>query len=173
MAPNTKKILIMSIVTVLVSVGALSFFVYKINSQGLLLEEQVKILSENNTKESAYIKLQRLAQETEVERALLANSFFKQEGDSINFLAEVEALASTLGLSFKTESLDKVIEEETNKEYIKISFVYSGQKDLVYKFSKLMDYVPYHSVVESLSLKKGVDDNWEGRLAISITLNTI
>lgn len=173
MAPNTKKILILSVITAMVSVGTLSFFVYKINSQGILLEEQLRILSENNTKESAYLKLQRLAQETEIERGLLANSFFRQEEDSINFLGEIESLASTLGLSFKTESLDKVVEKSTNKEYIKISFVYSGQKDVVYKFSKLMEYVPYHSVVESLSFRKVEDNNWEGKLAISITLNSI
>jgi hypothetical protein len=173
MAPNTKKILILSVVTVLVAVSVLSFFVYKINSEGILLEEKIKIQAENDIKESTYFKLQRLALETEGERALLAESFFTQEGDSINFLSEMETLASTLGLSFKTEALDKIIDKDSKKEFIKISFIYSGQKEVVYKFSKLMEYVPYHSLVESLSLKKVSGNNWEGQLTILITLNSI
>lgn len=173
MTSKTKKILVVAVISAVFSVSALSFFIYKINSQGILLEEQIKALSENTTKESAYLRLQRLVMETESERVLLASSFFRQEGDSITFLSEVETLASTLGLSLKTESLDKVVDKESGKEYVKISFVYSGQKDTVYKFSKLLEYVPYHSMIDSLSLRKDSGNNWEGKLSISITLNSI
>lgn len=173
MTTKTKNILALSILLAVFSVGALSFFIYKINSQGILLEEQVKELSENTTKERSYLRLQRSVMETESERASLASSFFKQEGDSITFLSEVETLASALGLSLKTEGLDKVVDKETGKEFVKISFVYSGQKDTVYKFSRLMEFVPNHSVIDSLSLKNTSDNNWEGKLSMSITLDSI
>lgn len=172
MGTKTKKIFIVSLVTAFVSIGALSLFSYKIQNQGVRLEEQISILTESNTKESAHVRLSRLVQDTESERALLASSFFKDEGESIVFLGEIETLASALGLSLETEELDKVVDEE-KRESIRMTFSYEGAKDTVFTFSKLMEVTPYHSRVESLSLHKLTNENWQGTLTILISINTL
>ena len=173
MSTKTKKIFIVALGMALVSLIGLGYFFYVIHVEGIRLEEQQNILSENNSKESAYIRLKRLAEETKDERVLLEASFFKQEGDSIIFLGEVESLAASLGLKLKTEALDKIVDTKTKKETIKITFLYEGQKAVVEKFSKLIEVTPYHSRVESLALRKLTDGNWEGRLTINITINTL
>lgn len=173
MSNKTKKIFILSLVVVIVTTASLAFFLYNINSRGMLLEEQLAILAENDTKESAYLKLRRLAQDTEEERALLASSFFGSEGDSIVFLGEIETMANALGLTLETESLDKVINEETKEEHIKMSFIYQGQKNTVFMFSKLLEVVPYHSTVESLQLREAGAGNWEGRLTILLSIQPL
>ncbi len=174
MSKVTKKLFVLSLVIFITSICALSFFLYRIHVQGDRLEEQVKILNENNSKESAYIKLKRLVKETESEREILSSSFFKEEGDSIVFLGEIEKLASELGLELKINSLDKVSDEEKKQEFIRTSIIYLGNKESVFNFSKLMEVAPYHSVVESLDLnKQSSGDIWEGDLSILITINPI
>jgi hypothetical protein len=173
MSNKTKQIFILSLVVSIITVGTLAFFLYKIKVQGDRLEEQTEILKENTKKENAYINLKRLAQETEADRNLLAASFFKEEGDSIVFLGETESLASSLGLSLEIDALDKVIDEETKQEHIKVTLIYVGQKDLVFNFSKLMEVAPYHSKVESLTLSQLPGNDWEGKLTISITINPL
>ncbi len=173
MVSKTKKILIIAFVTAVIFVVALGFFFKEIRDQGLFLKEQVTISNENRTKEELYNNLKRLAQDTEVERSSLASYFFKTESDSITFLGDVESTASELGLSFKTEALDRIVEKESKKEFIKMVFVYEGKKETVFNFSKLMEVAPYHSVVDSLSLRKLSGDDWEGKLTILVTLNSI
>ena len=170
MSTKTKKIFILSLIMVIAMTASLGYFLYNINVRGMLLEEQLTILAENDTKESAYLKLRRLAQDTEDERALLASGFFTSEGDSIVFLGEIEKMATALGLSLETDSLDKIVNEETKEEYIQMSFIFGGQKNAVFKFSKLLEVVPYHSTVESLQLREVGAGNWEGHLTILISI---
>ena len=172
MGTKTKKIFIISLIVALISIGVLAFFLYEIQKQGVRLEEQIAILTESNTKESAHLRLNRLVQETESERTELAASFFKDEGDSIMFLGEIETLASALGISLKTQELDKVIDTE-KRESIRMTFSYEGTKDTVFTFSKLMEVTPYHSEVESLSLLKLTNGNWQGTLTIVISITSL
>ncbi len=172
MGTKTKKIFIAALITAFVSIGALLFFSYEIQKQGVRLEEQISILTESNTKESAHLRLNRLVQETEPERTLLAASFFKDEGDSILFLGEIETLARALGIPLKTEELEKV-EDDEKRESIRMTFSYEGTKDTVFTFSKLMEVTPYHSQVESLSLRKLSNGNWQGSLTIMISITSI
>lgn len=170
MTASTKKIFIASVVAALGAGGLLAFLVYEIEAKGAQLEEQIAILNENTSKESAYVRLRRLAQETEGERATLAEAFFAGEGDSITFLGEIEALASSLNLTLETEGLDKVTKEGSIQEFIRVTFVYEGQRETVFAFSKLFEVIPYHSVVESLQLSETTPGNWEGTLTVLITI---
>ncbi len=172
MSAKTKKIFFISLSVAAAAVCAFVLFFLEIRTQALRLEEQVKILTENNTKESSFVRLNRLVQETEEDRALLATSFFKSEGDSISFLGEIETLATSLGLTFETEALDK-IESKEKGEFLKMSFVYEGKKETVMKFSKLFEVAPYHSRVESLRLRKGSGDNWTAELSMQIMINSL
>ena len=173
MASKTKKIFLVSLIVAGICIGILIFFSLKIQAEGMRLEEQVAILTESNTKESAYVRLRRLVQDTELQRTLLASSFFKDEGGSIIFLGEIETLASALGLTLETESLDKVVDETTKQEVIRMTFAFEGAKDTVFTFSKLMEVTPYHSQVESLALRKLSNENWQGTLTILISINSL
>jgi len=175
MNTKTKNIFIASIIVSVFTSGALFLFFNEIRQQGKLLEQQITMLTDNNNKQSSSVRTKRLVQETEEERSLLTSSFFKNEGDSISFLSEIEALAKNSGLTLRTEALDKVIDPATKRESIKIMFVYEGQKELVYNFSKLMENIPYHAKVEALSLRQLAANSgmWEGRLTDFITLNPL
>ncbi len=173
MSKVTKKVFVLSVAILIATICVLSFFIYKIHVQGVRLEEQVEILAENNKKESSYIRLKRLVQETESERNELASSFFKEEGDSIVFLGDIETLATSLGLMLKIDSLTKITDTDKKQDFININLIFSGQKDAVFNFSKLMEVAPYHSQVESLVLSKVTENEWKGELSILVTINPI
>lgn len=173
MSTKTKKIFIISLTAAVISIVAVVLFGFRIQAEGMKLQEQISILTESNTKESAYVRLKRLVQDTESKRMLLASSFFKGEGDSIIFLGEIETLATALGLTLETEALDKIVNETDKSEAIRMTFAYEGAKDTVLMFSKLMEVTPYHSQVESLTLRKLTDDNWQGDLTILISISAL
>ncbi len=171
MSNKTKQIFIIALVTSILTLGSLAFFFSRILVQGQLLQEQISILTDNNNKQSTSVRIKRLVLETEVERAMLAGSFFKDEGDSITFLSDIESLANKTGLELRTEALDKITDPETSREYIKTVFSYEGRKDLVYNFSELLENLPYHSYIDSLTLRQLTGNNWEGRVTVLITIN--
>lgn len=172
MTATTKKIFIASLIAAAAAGGLLTFLVYQIDAKGTQLEEQIAILNENTRKESSYVRLTRLAQETAEERATLASAFFAGEGDSITFLGEVEALAASLNLTLETEGLEKVTKTGSTEESIRMTFVYEGQRATVFAFSKLFELIPYHSLVESLQLRETSPGNWQGTLTVLITIQT-
>jgi len=173
MSTKTKKILTSSIITAVVTVSILGLFFNEIRLRGAQLEQQISILTENNSKESISVRIKRLVQETESQRLTLTNNFFTNESQSISFLSETEELARNLGLSLKTEALDKVVDPVGSEETVKIVFAYTGQKSTVLRFSEILEVIPYHSSVDSLVLRKQADGNWEGRATISITINPL
>lgn len=171
MGNKTKNILIASISLAFFSIGLCSYMIYEIDVKGLQLEEQVKILAENNSKEELYLNIRRTIQETEADRNSINNKFFKSEDDSIDFLSEIESLAPTLGLVLSTKALEPVLGEDKKPQSLKMSFVYSGNKEAVLGFTKMLGNLQYHSYLESLTLKKSTGNNWEGNVTLLISID--
>lgn len=170
MSKKTIHAFIFSVLIFLGSLSACLYLFYEIDRQGVRLEEQVTILAQNNSKEEIYRNIKRTVQETETERGEIANKFFKDENDAISFLNEVESIAPSFGLDFKTKDLGTVSSKDDKLQSIKMTFVYKGNEDKVMNFTKLMENIPYHSYVGSLSLKELSEDEWEGELTILISI---
>lgn len=170
MRSRTKNIFIASILVTLFSAGVCSFLVYEIEVKGMLLEEKLKILAENNNKEKSYIDIQRTIRDTEVDRNKISDKFFSSEDDSITFLNEIEALAPKLGLVLETQALEPIFDENKKLQSIKISFNYSGKKASVMDFSKILENLQYYSYLENLNLKKVAQDDWNGKVTLVISI---
>ncbi|MEZ4103816.1 MAG: hypothetical protein R3B60_00850 [Candidatus Paceibacterota bacterium] len=166
---KTKYVFIISIVVVIVSASIFSFFLFFINKQGDRLEEKVSLLEENNKKEAAYRNITRTATETEEERLLLGRKFLKGNDDTIVFLSEIETLAPKFGLTFQTKALDGVVGKAGDQEAVKATFAYSGKKNSVLDFTKVMENLPYHSYIEALTLSEIEEGLWEGTITAFIT----
>ncbi len=172
MNPRTKKIFILALVLLATAIAALVLLVIQINTKGEKLEEYTTALTEKNAQEAAFIRVTRLVQETETERATLAKAFFTDESDSISFLGDIESFAASVGLTLKTEGLDKITETDSTLEYITMTFVYSGEREQVLNFTKYLENVPYHSKVDAHTFSKGPTGLWEGSLTLLISLKT-
>lgn len=172
MNSRTKQIFILALLLLAVSIAALVLLMIQINTKGEKLEEYTTALTEKNAQEAAFIRVSRLAQETEAERATLAKAFFTDESDSISFLGDIESFAASVGLSLKTEGLDKIADKESGVEYITMTFVYSGEREQVLNFTKYLENVPYHSKVDAHTFSKTPTGLWEGSLTLLISLKS-
>lgn len=169
MNKKTKQILATSIMTLAVSLCIFSFLLLFIQKQGDRLEEKVKLLEENNQKEASYLSVNRIANETVAERVRLEAKFVDGEAEMITFLSKMEQLAPTFGLTLKTKNIDTVVGADKKQEAIKVVFAYTGEKTGVIKFTELIENLPYHSYVDSLSLKEINGDLWEGEAGMIVT----
>lgn len=173
MNTGTKKILVLSIIAILLASGVFFSLWYVINSKSMELEKQVEVLSNNNSKELAYLNITKTIKDTKEDRQDIHSKFIKNEDDTIYFLNEIETLASRFGLSFDTVNLNNVMNKGGEVEAVEIDFKYSGEKDEVINFTKLIENIPYHSYAEKLSLKKVTNDVWDGEISIIVTVQSI
>ena len=173
MGNKTKQTLIIAVVTLVVTAGLCLFLFNEIRTQTLVIEEKVAVMSENNAKEAAFNHLNKLVKDTKEERERIADVFLHDESESIRFLNEIETLAPTFGLTFKTDALEKNKDEKSKEEYIKMAFSYSGAKEAVLKFTELIETIPYHSQVDALSLRETSAGNFEGKISIRITIQSL
>jgi hypothetical protein len=173
MSSRTKKYLAIAFVVAALVIAGVVIFLRLIQAEAVKLEEQAAVLNENNAKEATYTNLKRLTTETEEVRGELSSAFFKNEGETIVFLGQIEEQARLYGLALKTESLDKVEDKEKKEEYIKISFAFDGQKQRVLNFAKLLENIPYHSRLENLSIKNLAGSNWQGKATVIISINSL
>jgi phosphate/sulfate permease len=68
MKGKTKKIFFVSILAAAMAGSFSAVFYYLIDKNAKTLEERVAVLTENNNKESNYVRMERLVGETETER---------------------------------------------------------------------------------------------------------
>jgi len=171
MSNKTKQIFIAAIISTVCVAITFAYFANLIFKEGVHLDEAITMLAKSNAKDSAQVRLGRLIKDTEADRLILNSHFFGSEGDSINFIGEIESLASALGLDLETETLDKV--NFNKNDAIKTIFRFSGNKKQVVGFLRLMENTPLHSRVESFSLEQKGPDSWQGRLTMFITIKAI
>lgn len=172
MSTSTKRTLIISIITMILATTVLSFLWYDIKKKSLALDKQVEILRENNSKELAYLNINRTVKDTQEDRNSINSRFFKSTDDTIYFLNEIEALAKKFGLDFETIGLDDVEGENKKIQAVNIIFKYSGDKENVIEFTKLIENIPYHAYAETLSLHEITGNIWQGEISIFVTVQS-
>ena len=170
MNSRTKKIFVTALVFLGAGLGLCALLISYIHTKGAKLEEYTAALTEKNAKEAAFIRVTRLVQETEAERATLSSAFFTDESDSISFLGDIERFAQNVGLTLTTNDLDKITATDSAAEYITMTFVYSGDRQQVIGFTKYLENIPYHSKIDSFSYTKAQNGLWEGTLTLLISL---
>ena len=105
---------------------------------------------------------------TAADRAKLT-SYFLSEKETITFIADVEALAATLGVTVETTGLD-IVRPADNPAGLKISFAVSGTRTEVLQFMEAMENIPYHSTISTMRIGRETGQVWSGSLDMLITL---
>lgn len=170
MNTHTKHIFILSLILLAGAFAVCGLLIHEINTKGEKLEAYAAALTEKNAEETAFIRVNRLVQDTEEERAALNRAFFSDEGDSVSFLGDIESFADSVGLDLTTEGLDKITKD--GSEYITMTFVYSGDERQVFSFTKYLENLPYHSSITAHSFTRGTGGLWDGSVTILISLKT-
>ncbi len=170
MSKLTKHIALASIIALVVSLGLLFFLVWQIERSGQTLTTYMESLQARNEKEATYSRVSRLVQDSAPNRALLAQAFFSDEGASIPLLNELELFADRSGITLETTGLDKITHQETNEEFITMTFSYSGSYEQVRLYTEMLEHLPYHSNLTDLSIRQGLGSFWEGNATVVISI---
>jgi len=168
MSKSTLRNLIIAIVLAAISSGVFGLMVYYVFDKGGKLAGQIEVLEASNAQEASFIKSQRLAEDTQVERALLQSYFLARASDSIDFLNKVEALAPTLGISLETKGLENIVDETNNSEWIEAGFSFSGSRDNVQKFIKVLETLPYVARVNEVMLVSKTTTQWTAEVTMQV-----
>lgn len=170
MSKTAIRNLIISLSLLLVAGGALAIIVMSVISQGVKLEDQVMFLAEEKKQQDVQKKLFEIAESSKNDRQKLKEYFLAKESSSIDFLNDIERLAPEVGVELSTQGLDTVKGIKDGPEWIEIDFSFSGPKDRVQNFIKILETVPYVSQVTSLDLDAQSSLLWKADATIQVQI---
>lgn len=125
-------------------------------------------LAEQNAQEQVANTVAVTLEATASDREKL-RGYFLSEKETISFIADVEALADTSGVTVETTMLDIVRPQEAAPR-LKAGFAVAGTRDGVERFIEAMEQVPYHSSITSVRIARESGQVWTGSVDILITL---
>lgn len=168
MSKSTKRIVIISLVFALLSVGAFTVMVFTVVAQGESLTKQITALAEQTAQESSYHRLVRQAEETAEERTKLQEYFLEQEGESIDFLYYIESvIAPQVGVTLETNKLE-LLNKEPDEAWLSVSFSFSGTREAVQRFVQVLETVPYVQRLVELQMEQQSSMLWQATVTIEV-----
>lgn len=166
----THRNLLIALITLLILGGAFAFMIYKISAQGVVLEEYIKILEEQNTQEASLLRLQKIAEDTKNDRTQLQGHFLKQESESLTFLNLVEGLAPQMNVTLETTDLNKIENKTDKSEWIEVHFDLTGSKEDIVRFVRTLEVLPYVSRVNSVLLTVRSLELWQAEVVMQVRI---
>lgn len=166
----TLRNLIIALVLFFGVVGTVTFGFVQIMTNSSTLEQQIAAVAAQSEQEQELLRLQRLATNSQADRAELATYFLLRESDSISFLSQIETLAPTIGIELQTVGLEQVVQEQRN--WIEVDFLASGSRLDVQNFIQILEIIPYVSRVTSVNLKETTGSTWQANITIQVQLLT-
>tara|TARA_B100000508_G_scaffold97182_1_gene76126 strand:- start:3603 stop:4130 length:528 start_codon:yes stop_codon:yes gene_type:complete len=170
MSSGTKKNIIVAAILIALATAAFGFMFYQISVQGKTLMAQVTALREEQAQEATYLRLQNIAVDSVEDREQLGSYFFRREADSIDFLNLVESIAPQLGVTLKTNDLSVVTDQVDQTDWIEVPFSFSGSRESVQNFIKVLENMPYVSKLMSVDIAARSSTNWNANVVMRVRL---
>jgi len=168
MSTATKKVIIAALVFLLATAALFGFMVYQVIGQGALLTQQIDALNKEQEQGNSYNQLLKLAEESVAERALLKSYFLDSNGNGIDLLNSIEAAAPQAGVSLQTESVQLIIDEADDSQWIQATFSVTANRQRVHDFVKVLETLPHVSRVTSVALTSSAPAVWDASIVIQV-----
>lgn len=143
--------------------------VYVIESDAEQLRTKAAELAFQKAQAEEQFETTRLLEDTQEERNRLAD-FVLTEQTIIDFISEIETIATSQQLDFDTQTIAPKKTKHPTFDDLTISFGFSGAEDNVWYMIKLFESLPYHSHIQDIDLSQNSEGNWSVRLLIHITI---
>jgi hypothetical protein len=168
MSKTTIRNGVIALLLITIAAAVFGLMVYKVIAQGDQLGKQVAVLEEERAREATYYHLQRIESETVPDREQLRSHFLFNEGDSINFLNQVEALAPEEGVVLKTNELQRVTDKVDQTEWIQVQFSFSGSRERVQNFIQILENLPYVLRITGVDMSVRSSTEWTVNLTLRV-----
>lgn len=170
MSPSTIRNIIIALIIFSLAGASAWWMVYQLSVKGDELGKQVETLQEHRAQEASYYRLQKTYIESKEDREELMNLFVLSEGDSIDFLNEIEALSVKIGLSLKTNGVKTLKDEEDDSEWIEIGYEVEGSRERIKRLVQILEQIPYVSRVLSLDMKSISKTEWKADVVLRVKI---
>ncbi len=170
MSKKTIKILIISSLCIISASLIFGFMFYQVTERGGKLKEQVIALEKQRSQEDLYLKLQRVAEETEAEREEIENHFLKKD-IYIDFINEIEFLAPLMGLALDTKSLESPDpKKEGDKKWLIVTLELEGTRNNIEDYLKLLESLNYVSRLTDVKMSAQSSSEWKANVTIQMQI---
>lgn len=174
MNKKSHSLLIGSVLIFLFSTAIFLYVLYSVNQKGVQFAESKRIIGEHSAKEASFNTVQQLLATTKDDREKI-DSFFIRENQTISFITQIEQNATTIGVRLVTNELSinpGTVDPNgiTTPALLVVGFDFSGSKAAIEKFLVLLENIPYHKKITSVSVTKSDDSLWKVNLKMQLTL---
>ena len=170
---NTTKYFGVSVVFLLMCLGAAYLLLEYMNGKGQRLEEVIEVVGTNQAYETQHASMSKLLEDTRTDRAKVS-SYVLGEERTINFINDSETLARDMGLVFSTDSLNVAVHPNPYIEQLEMNLSAVGDRATVEEFLHILETLPYLSHITSLTLsREGVSQgsSWRARIELFVGLH--
>lgn len=139
------------------SMAALGYVLYEQEMKGREIQSFMKSVQTWDQIDRANADLESGTGMDKQDRERLNELVLSGESDTIAFLSHIDQLGTATGVTVTTDELSSEKSTSPNFTEIAASLSLSGSKDAVESMIELLESMPYHSRIESLSLSRGPD----------------
>lgn len=174
MTKRTKTTLFIATIYFLVLVVIFVYALYFVRAQGSALDRARVETAEATAKNAAYNSIVRITESSESDREELQRYFFTEK-DTIGFIAELEAAAARVGVTFETTELstpEPVIKsgQPANRTLV-MGCRFVGSEESVKRFLTILENIPYHAEIPTMTISnQALDNKWVGDGKLVLTL---
>ena len=184
---NTQKILVITIVLAMVSLGLYGFLFWQVRSENQeasqLLGEAEQDVEKEKTLRAAKISLEKNKQFIEK-----IDTYFVPKDGVVGFIQELETIGKQTGVSLTIGGVTAESDQRTKddfKETLRIRLETSGSWEKTFYFLSVLESLPYRAQVEQIALSlygasdkllfgtetkrvRGKDEVWKGVFEITV-----
>ena len=135
------------------AVAVLVLVLYMVNTKGEALSEQMQLIADEQAFDKQHASLAAAVRETVDDRELLEGAVLKDKSDTIELLSLLDTVAIAQGVELTTKQLS---EQEVSGPFNTLVLDYHivGTETSVIRMLKILETLPYHGHVTSLSVRR-------------------
>ncbi len=174
MTKRTKTTFLIAVIYFLTFSVIFAYGLYLVRAQGSALDTVRTNIAQDAAKEAAYNSIVQIAETSESNRVEL-EKYFITEKDTISFIANLESVAAGIGVTFDPTELstpDPVsVAGATSFSTLVMGYKFTGNEASVKKFLTILENIPYHAEIPSISLSnQSQNGEWVGVGQLILTL---
>jgi hypothetical protein len=168
---STKVVFVISLTMAVIAGGSLAALVYFIDTDARALAEQSAALAQREAEEKERLDTVRLLEDTLEERTQL-KAHVLTESSIITFITNIESIAAEQALEFTTQTITPVVTPDPLFDQLTLEFAFSGPEEQVTFLLELLEKLPYHSTIQTVSVRQLGPDQWSANVSLVVTTLT-
>lgn len=168
---RSKQLFLIALLSAGACFSAAGYVIVEVRSQGALLELSKAVVSEHAVRAAALALTERTIAETTGDRDRLSQAFLTNSSETLDILNRLEAIGPAMGVTFKNQVIEEVVQKDSPTKEVRMRFVYTGTKFRVIEFTRFLESLDNQSRLTTLSVAAD-GAVWSGQAEIRFILLT-